>query len=88
MDDFFSLSPEQITLLATAIGLGVSKGYDAGEQNVLGNFFIQIGQTIVTVAAQQELLSSRHQKSEENRYLEQKIRLLQNEITLLEDKKR
>lgn len=54
----FDLSPEDVILLATVLGLKLSKGLTLEQQVTLGNFFIQIGQTIVTYNGQQAYLEA------------------------------
>jgi len=53
---FFSLSPCELTLLATAVGLVLSEGTDDCQREVLGNFIQAVGQNIVTFSAQANCL--------------------------------
>lgn len=52
-----SLPPSQLTLAATLLGLLLSDGLSLGQQNSLGNFIVAVGQSILTSAAQGQLLS-------------------------------
>lgn len=48
----FSLSPCELTSLATAIALVLAENFDGCERAVLGNFILSIGQNIVTFDTQ------------------------------------
>lgn len=50
-----SLPPKQYTLLSSVIGILLIDNLDAKEQILLGKFINNIGQTIITSAAQEEL---------------------------------
>jgi len=52
----FSLSPCELTLLATAVALVLSEGIDGCQRAVLGNFILSVGQNIVTFDAQESCL--------------------------------
>ena len=54
---FFSLSPCELTLLATAVSLVLSEGTDGCQREVLGNFFLSVGQNIVTFSSQDNCLN-------------------------------
>lgn len=60
----FDLSPDELILLATALGLQMSKELTLDQQVSLGNFFIQVGQTILTFNGQQAYLEGVIQKFE------------------------
>lgn len=50
-----SLPPKQYTLLSTLIGLLLIDNLDAKDQILLGKFINNIGQTIITSAAQEKI---------------------------------
>jgi len=50
-----SLPPKQYILLSSIIGILLIDNLDAKEQLILGKFINNIGQTIITSAAQEEL---------------------------------
>lgn len=50
-----SLPPKQYTLLSSFIGILLINGLDAKEQIILGKFISNIGHTILTSAAQEQL---------------------------------
>jgi len=53
-----NLSPEDLLVLTNAITISLSKDKTADELNVLGNFIVGIGCLMLTVASQQQYLSS------------------------------
>ncbi|EMS73927.1 hypothetical protein [Ruminiclostridium cellobioparum] len=54
---FFSLSPCELTLLATAISIILAEGIDGCQRDVLGNFLMSVGQNIATFDAQANCLN-------------------------------
>lgn len=76
----FSLSPQQLALLASLIGILLSCDLDSNKQGALGNFFSSIGQTLQTTSAQAELLEG----SGNNKNLLDKINNLKQQIYKLE----
>ena len=54
---FFSLSPCELTLLATAVSLILSEGISGCQREVLGNFLMSVGQNIATFASQDNCLN-------------------------------
>jgi len=50
-----SLPPKQFVLLSSVIGILLIDNIDAKEQFILGKFINNIGQTIITAAAQEEI---------------------------------
>ena len=53
---FFSLPPKQFALLSSLIGILLTDNLNPDQQNALGNFIVNIGQVILTSAAQGQLL--------------------------------
>ena len=45
-------SPYELVTLATTLGIIIAKKNNLGQQNVIGNFLQQVGQHILTIAAQ------------------------------------
>lgn len=52
------LSPEDLLILTNTIAISLSKDRSADETNVLGNFIVGIGCLMLTIAAQQQYISS------------------------------
>lgn len=50
----YSLNGYEFTLVATLIAFLIAPNMSINEQNSLGNFFEQIGQTLLTIAAQNQ----------------------------------
>lgn len=90
---FFSLSPEQFTLLSSLIGIALIDNLSLGQQNSLGNFIVNVGQAILTAAAQGQLLQSANSQdngsdnngSQDNN-TNQEIQMLKQQICALEYK--
>lgn len=55
------LSPEDLLVLTNVIAVALSKDKTPDELNVLGNFIVGIGCLMLTVAAQQQYLSTQQQ---------------------------
>lgn len=53
-----NLSPEDLLILTNTIAISLSKDRSADEINVLGNFIVGIGCLMLTIAAQQQYISS------------------------------
>lgn len=58
-NDIFNTNPKLVTILGTLIGLIIIDDLSTLQQNVIGNFLISIGQTILTNASSQGLIESR-----------------------------
>ena len=58
-DDIFNTNPRYSTTVAFILGLVLVNNLTAPEQNMLGNWIILIGQTILTNAASQNIIESR-----------------------------
>lgn len=60
MDDLlYSIGPNEFAILTAVIALAISEGLTAGEINSLGNFITTVGEVMLTIAAQQQLLSEK-----------------------------
>ena len=44
-------SAQQLALIASAVGIALAENFNTDEQNVIGNVIVQIGSTILTIAA-------------------------------------
>jgi len=78
---FFSLSPKQFSLLSSLLGILLIDNLDLNQQNSLGNFIVNIGQAILTAAAQGQILQSNNSK---DNHLRQQIQALKQQIYTLE----
>lgn len=54
----YKLNGNELTLLATAIGLILSQDLNGSQINVIGNFFEGVGQTMLIIGAQEQLNNS------------------------------
>lgn len=58
-DDIFNTNPKYSTTIGFILGMALIADLTAGEQNMVGNWLILVGQTILTNAASQGLIQSR-----------------------------
>lgn len=65
MRDLFSLSPNELAILTTALAIEMVKGKSVKENIVLGNLLVALGGVILTIATQQDLLESRFPTAED-----------------------
>ena len=77
-----TLDPTEYALVATIIGILISQNLSINEKNSLGNFIIEIGQVMLTIAAQENLMVNLNHTSVHND-VEDKIRNLEKEINEL-----
>ena len=77
---FFSLSPVKFSLLASLLGVLLIDNLDLDQQNSLGNFLENVGQNLLTAAAQGQTV----QASQQNQIRKQ-IQSLKNQIAELEE---
>ncbi len=75
-----SLSANEFTLTAMFTGFIITQGLNYQEQNSIGNWFECVGQIILTISAQNQLLSP------SDPTIMNKINELQNEINELKNK--
>ncbi len=84
-----SLPPNQFALLSSIFGLLLLDGLNVDQKNALGNFIVNIGQALLTAAAQEQSLQSSNaqnnnldsdQINEEIEDLKKQIALLKKEI--------
>lgn len=64
-DDLFNINPTYSTSIAFILGLLLVSDLNTPEQNMLGNWIILLGQTILTNASAQNVIEARIQS---NRY--------------------
>lgn len=58
-NDLFNLNPKYSTSISFILGLVLINDLNAVEQNMLGNWIILLGQTILTNAASQNVIEAR-----------------------------
>lgn len=63
MAEFRDLSPEELSILANIVAIGLTKNRTADEINVFGNLVTAIGSLLLTIAAQKQSLSSLEDQS-------------------------
>lgn len=77
-----SLPPKQFALLASFFGVILLDDLTIDQKNALGNFFLSIGQTMLTAAAQEQSLQSNNSQNDE---VLQEIENLKDQISLLKN---
>ena len=80
MSSFFSMSPNQLALLASVLGVAIAENLNPNEQNSFGNFIQSLGQSILTISAQEELLQNKLDTMEQIESLKHQICKLEQEI--------
>ena len=78
IDHLLSLSANELSLLAIAIGYGLTINTDINQQNSLGNFFELLGQLLLTISAQNIQLQPNYPSRSQ---LQEQINQLQLEIS-------
>jgi len=53
-----TLDPTEYTIVSVIIGILISQNLSINEKNSLGNFIIQVGQIMLTISAQENLLTN------------------------------
>lgn len=77
-----SLPPKQFALLSSLLGIIIIDDLSIEQQNAIGNFLVNVGQAILTAAAQEQLLESNN--SQDSQIL-QDIENLKCQIALLKE---
>lgn len=77
----FSLPPKQFSLLSSLLGILLIDNLDLDQQNALGNFIVNVGQAILTAAAQGAIFQN---SNSNNDYIRQQIQILKEQILNLE----
>ena len=75
-----SLPPKQFALLSSLLGIILKDDLNTDQQNALGNFIVNIGQSILTAAAQEQ---SQQNNNSQNDQILQEIDSLKNQVSLL-----
>ena len=74
-----SLDPTEYTIFSILIALILSNSLSTNEKNSIGNFLIEVGQTLLTIASQENLISNLNH-SHTHIGLENKLKELEREI--------
>lgn len=69
-----SITPNELSVLANAIALGLADDKSADELNVLGNFIVAVGSLLLTIAAQQQSLQAIQDKQQQIQDSKKQIR--------------
>lgn len=81
MSKLQNVSPDNLVALALLLALSLAEEFDADELNVLGNWLVDIGGIMMTIAAQRQLLEAKNQPD-----VQQQIKELQEQVNALQKK--
>jgi hypothetical protein len=79
----FALTPAQMSLLSSVLGLLFIEGLDLDQQNSLGNFIIGIGSSILVAAAQGQLIEAH---ADPAAVMQRQIQALKKQVDALQKK--
>lgn len=79
----FNIPPDEFALIAALLGVGIANKLDVNEQNSIGNFLESVGQTILTVSAQEQLQQALIEKERQNQQLKLQVEILAKQVELL-----
>ncbi|MGI5848653.1 MAG: hypothetical protein ACOX8Q_01060 [Christensenellales bacterium] len=73
-------SAEQLSIFANLLAISISKGKDADQLNVIGNFIVGIGGLILTIAAQKQSCETKQDKLKQIKNLKKKLQDLEDSL--------
>lgn len=79
----FALTPAQMSLLSSMLGLLFIEGLDLDQQNSLGNFIVGIGTSILVAAAQGSLIEA---NTDPTAVMQRQIQSLKKQMDALQRK--
>lgn len=77
---FNNITPNELSILANTIAIGLADDKSADEINVLGNFIVAIGGLLLAIAAQQQNLQAIQDKKKQIQDLKDQIKQLEKEL--------
>ena len=82
LDYFATLSGEEYLVITSLLALAIARSVSTtSKQNSLGNFFIQIGQSIITITAQ-DLTNNPNNTSSKLNHLYQEIEQIKRRLNM------
>lgn len=73
-------SAEQLSFLASLLAIVISKGKNADQLNVIGNFIVGVGGVILTIAAQLEACEAKQDKIKQINDIKKQLKNLENSL--------
>ncbi len=73
-------SAEQLSFLANLLAIAISKGKDADQLNVIGNFVVGVGGLILFIAAQIQACESKQDKLKQIKDLKRQLLELEDSL--------
>ena len=77
-----SLDPFEYTIMSVVIALLISNNLSTNEKNSIGNFIIEVCQTMLTIASQENLITNLRHSHEHNNLI-QRLEDLERQINVL-----
>jgi hypothetical protein len=77
MPELNSINPTELSILANMVAIILSKDRTSDELNVLGNFIVALGGTLLLIAAQQQSIQSAEDKLKQIKDLKNQIKELE-----------
>ena len=69
-----SSSPEELSILASAVAISLARDRTKDEINVLGNFTAAVGAILLTIAAQKESIDNLQDKKQQLKDLKKELK--------------
>ncbi|MTK14110.1 MAG: hypothetical protein F8N39_19220 [Clostridiaceae bacterium] len=69
-----SSSPEELSILASAVAISLARDRTKDEINVLGNFTAAVGAILLTIAAQKESIDTLQDKKQQLKDLKKELK--------------
>jgi hypothetical protein len=69
-----SSSPEELSILASAVAISLARDRTKDEINVLGNFTAAVGAILLTIAAQKESIETLQDKKQQLKDLKKELK--------------
>jgi hypothetical protein len=75
-----SKSAEQLSIFSNILAITISRGKNANQLNVIGNFIVSVGGLILTMAAQIQACESKQEQLEQINNLKKQIKELEDSL--------
>lgn len=73
-------SAERLSILSNLFAIAISKGKNADQLNVIGNFIVGVGGLILTIAAQIQACESKQDKIKQINDMKKQLKELENSL--------
>ncbi len=76
-----SKSAEQLSIFSNILAIAISRGKNANQLNVIGNFIVSVGGLILAMAAQIQVCESKQEQLAQLKDLKKQIKELEDSIS-------